>query len=135
MLKIQEKLPGLPPTLAAIAEVIGLQRTLSLAKKAGGTRLYFSKTAKPEHSLVRLVGLRAARDLANRFGGESLHVPNGRAALNSYHARTLRREGRTVREIAQTLRLSERWIQELTRGIEPGDQAAGGAAKSEGDAP
>ena len=126
-MKIQEKLPGLPPTLAAIAEVIGLQRTLSLAKKAGGTRLYFSKTAKPEHSLVQLVGLRAARDLANRFGGESLHVPNGRAALNSYRARALRREGRTVREIARKLGLSDRWISQLTRDIKSGGQA--------GDAP
>lgn len=88
---------GLPPLLAEIAEVAGLDAALAIAEARGGQKVYIPTPDRvgPTHWLAEVVGLDAARKLGARFGSCHLELPFGPAAS----VRRLR--GRIARMIAE----------------------------------
>lgn len=73
---------GLPPLLAEIAEIAGLEAALAMAEARGGQKIYIPSPDRvgPTHWLAETVGLDAARKLGARFGSNLIEIPFGPAA-------------------------------------------------------
>jgi hypothetical protein len=73
---VTEKLPGV---LAEIAELVGEQAALTIASRAGGTRIYFPATADDKHWLVASIGREAADKVCAHFAvdrrGQRIEIP------------------------------------------------------------
>jgi hypothetical protein len=107
----------LPGVLAEIAEVAGDDAALAIAQARGGTQVYVPPVPPEDHWLCQLVGLKAARDIADLLtcgvGGRRLEVPLGPAG----HAANIRakvdamlRDGASERDIALATRYTTRAI-------------------------
>lgn len=62
----------LPPLLAEIAEVAGLDAALALAEARGGSRITIPARPRPDHWFAQTVGMEAAEKIAAfyRVGGK-----------------------------------------------------------------
>ncbi len=111
----------LPEVLREVADLAGIEVAVALARTFGGRRRYFPKVPAPDHPVAKALGLRAARLICGRMGGQEITIPRSTIFLNWYDARRLRRDGLSAGEIAKRLRLSERTVFRLTEGVERGD--------------
>lgn len=100
------RLPGL---LGQIAEVAGESAATRIALHAGGTRMTFS--ARPGSVLVRIVGLEAARKIAEEFGREEFTIPmahlRGQKGRQAAAAKMLA-DGANASEVARAVDVHER---------------------------
>ena len=84
-------------------------RKLSIAR--GGRRMRIPKRIQPGHWLAGLLGREAADLLASRYGGCRLYVPRDPlAAGRAARIRRLRRQGRSVAQIAAAEGISDRTV-------------------------
>lgn len=65
----------LPGILARIAEVAGTQAALTLAREVGGTEISIPSRPRPRSPLAKMVGLDAARAIANHVGHGRVLIP------------------------------------------------------------
>jgi len=65
----------LPGILADIAEAAGNAVALRLARAVGGTEITVAKNPKPGSRITKLVGLEAARRIANTVGYGRMLIP------------------------------------------------------------
>ncbi|SMH62858.1 hypothetical protein [Azospirillum agricola] len=109
----------LPGILREIAEIAGLQAAVDLCVAARGRRFYIPErnSLTKAHPLVRAVGWRAARLIAQAYGRETLSIPNARPVLRAYRARVLRTAGYTTSQIAMLLDMSREHVQHLAPAI------------------
>lgn len=94
---------SLPPTLAEIADLIGSDKALAIARERGGTRVYIPAHAIDDHWLVDIVGRDAADQLCAAFARQYLEIPLGpRSAIGKIRADVDRmiEEGHSERKIA-----------------------------------
>ena len=84
---------GLPPLLAEIAEVAGLDAALTLAEELGGQKIYMptAERLRDTHNLAEMLGFDAARKLAARYGGDMLEIPLGPACSETRLRRRIAR--------------------------------------------
>lgn len=110
----------LPGILRDIAEIAGLQAAVDLCLAARGRRFYIPARAAltKAHPLVRAVGWRAARLIAQAYGHESLSIPNARPVLRAYRARVLRTAGYSTAQIAMLLDMDRGHVQRLAPAAE-----------------
>lgn len=113
----------LPDSLADVVEIIGIEATLSLVEKLGGTRVYIPDGMSPSHHLVRLVGHKAAYALANAMPGETVDLPRCVNAVRAARDAQIRaeRDSSTVRNLALKYGLTERQIYSILADGEPQD--------------
>ena len=104
----------LPPTIARIAELIGLQAALRLVEKFGGTRIYIpEELPTPDHVLAKTIGYGEANALCAAFARDWLSVPRCTDRLRAQRDNQIRQEydgGRSVRELAREYEMTERNI-------------------------
>ena len=94
-----------------LCELLGPEGLAALAANRGGRRVRIPKRIPPGHWLAGLLGREAADLLASRYGGCRLYVPRGRAAADRRRCiLELRRQGRSVAEIARATGLSDRRV-------------------------
>ncbi|MBF0107597.1 MAG: DNA transposition protein [Magnetococcales bacterium] len=108
-----------PESLKEIREAIGLENTLKLVTNCGGTRIFVPKRISAQHRLANLLGLKAARQLSRRFGGESLTVVRGAPALRNLRNREIvakYNNGVRVADLARSYALTERRIYSILAG-------------------
>ncbi len=103
----------LPDLLQWIADELGLDAALKLAHRFGGQSIYVSADPTADSPLALAFGIETARAIGGLLGSGEVTVPVAAAA--AFRARRaeilrLRDEGRTVREIAETLGISERSV-------------------------
>lgn len=107
----------LPGVLGDIADCAGLAAALAVAQARGGTQVYIPPEPGEDHWLVEVIGLEAARTVAERLtcgvGGLRVDLPLGPAGC----AARVRAEvdrllglGRSERDIALATRYSIRGI-------------------------
>ncbi|MBF0147228.1 MAG: hypothetical protein HQL84_13825 [Magnetococcales bacterium] len=102
-----------PESLKEIRDAIGLDNTLKLVTNCGGTRIFIPKRISAQHRLANLLGLKAARQLSRRFGGESLSVVRGAPALRALRNKEIidqYNKGARVADLARSHALTERRI-------------------------
>lgn len=114
---------NLPETAQAIADVIGVEKTLELvrAKKQDKCRSLYvptSRRLRPSHVLVQILGADVARELAEEFGGIQLTLPKCSSVFNEGRNRKIiqmRQQGMKYRDIADELCMSLDAVKKIYR--------------------
>lgn len=100
----------LPGVLDEIADIAGRDAALDLAAMFGGSTLHVPAPGRVHlHAFARVLGDERARQVAERFQGEQVYIPQARRAS----AARLRSQGLSTREIARRLGVSRRTAQRL----------------------
>lgn len=123
----------LPSSVQEIADVIGRDRALYLIgqlptwadkrKDKGCTRpiIYVPKRLKPDHPLVRVLGISQAEQLVSAFGGEVLQPGNCNSVYTAFRQREVERyvrEGKlTPREIAEIVGITASRVRTIAAQI------------------
>lgn len=123
----------LPPVLAEIAELAGIEAALALAEVAGGEKRYIPTPDRldADHWLFRACGAPAASLIAQRFGGDTVEVPRGPAGNAAQLARRIRAliaAGASSNEIARQTGVVFRTVtrhRARVRADDSGDDAQG----------
>lgn len=76
---MSDLLATLPPKLAEIAEVIGVDAALKLSAGWPGIRLHIPQRATETHAITLAIGLRLAQVLCDIYGGSDVVVPMARS--------------------------------------------------------
>jgi hypothetical protein len=101
-----------------IVLALGTSVAARLALHLGGYRLDIPfERPSAESRLVKAIGMDAALDLCRQLGGSRVTIPARMARLIIAHQ--MRRDGRAVGDIANTLRLSRSGVQRLLRQSPP----------------
>lgn len=105
-----------PQGLIDIAEVIGPECALLLARHVGGIASYVPKEPQSSHKLAPIIGLPALRMLAAEYGGMWLEVPKYAAAKSKKaKIRRLLKDGASARETALQCDSTRRWVIEVAK--------------------
>lgn len=125
---------GLPVVYRQIAQRVGLELALDVARQLGGTRLHVPARAMTRaHVLARCYGLDRARAIAAALEPGTYELPTARTVVGRHDARQLRQQGLAVREIARRIGRAERTVKAYVAGVRPDPQPA--AAEAPGAPP
>lgn len=113
----------LPGVLREMTDMIGLPATMQIVQRHGGTRLWVPaliETLAPDHKLVKLVGMAAARTLSEQYGGETLEIPKAERALRAIRDKAIREQwpAKSQSQLAREYNLTERQVRKILSGIE-----------------
>jgi hypothetical protein len=108
----------LPALLAEVARATSTDAAIALARAFGGTALYIPREIDGRHPVARAVGLKNARVIAARWGGERPDIPMARSFLRWLDARRLRDKGKSTAAIARALVLTQRHVGQLLEGYQ-----------------
>jgi hypothetical protein len=125
----RDSLPVLPDSYHPIVQRIGLRLTLRLARRLGGEKVQFPAQPRPGSRVVKAIGADAVVLLHGLFLAEEIKLSTAWSYLNMVDARRLRRQGYTVLEIVQRLRISRSTAEHYTRDVQPGPARRKGGAK------
>lgn len=106
----------LSPLLLELEGLIGLDNTLKLVDRWGGVQLYVPETMDENHAIVKLIGMKAAEELATYYGRERLNIP---LARNYHRARRNRdlwlrhKAGESASQLALSFEISLRQVWEI----------------------
>jgi lambda repressor-like predicted transcriptional regulator len=103
-----------PGVLGEIARLTTVEIATIIARKRGGGKMHFGQYLPRNHVLISLVGRQAALLIHQHFQGHgSIKIPSAKTYLNWHRARQLRRQGKTIRAIAEKTGLSMRRVEQL----------------------
>lgn len=106
----------LPGMLGELARAGFGGKALLLAHTWGGTKRYIPAEPDARHALVDLIGVAAARVLAEKWGGAHHDIPRA-AVLDDLKQKIVSHPG-TTRETAVALGCTERWVRLVRAGGE-----------------
>ncbi|UWQ00835.1 hypothetical protein K3X44_09935 [Aliiroseovarius crassostreae] len=116
----QPRKPYLPGVLALIADEIGEETAVRLAKARGGRVIYIPKNPKPDSELTLIVGLNAATQTAKLLGHGRCIVPCGNiggAAGRRARIEALWHEGLSQGEIAAEVDVHTRTVERVIASL------------------
>ncbi|MFV3126103.1 hypothetical protein [Niveispirillum sp. KHB5.9] len=114
----RNSLPILPAPYHPISRVIGIAKTLRLAREFGGEKVEFPARPRSGSRLMEAIGAKAIALLHRQYGRDRVKLPTAWPYLNLLEARKLRRQGRTMREIALRLRIARSTAEHYCTGVE-----------------
>lgn len=102
----------LPAVLQEFVSLIGIDATMRLVHRFGGTRVRIPLTATADHALAELIGMDQLVKLCDRFKGHRFDLPKAYAALlHIRNAKILAEYGpKSTRQLALEHGLTERQI-------------------------
>lgn len=103
----------LPQSLQAIVELIGTAPAIALVERYGGIRCCVPHTVTRDHALAQCIGLKAARRLAEEYGGETLELPLAIQALRHLRDQEIIRrleDGESASKLAREFNTTRRNI-------------------------
>lgn len=106
----------LPPTAQVIADVIGRDKTLTLARATQCRSIYIPQRLNPAHWLVAVVGSEAAQKLIKEFPSCCLPLAKCSSVVKAERNKKiaeLSAEGLTVAEIARRLGVNKNTVQTI----------------------
>lgn len=108
----------LEPLLRDWVQLIGVNATLAIVEKHGGTLLNIPMKAGENADLVALVGAEKAAILGRHYGKERPLVPKALDALRAARDQAIRsqRKHKSMRQLAREYGLGERRIRQITSG-------------------
>ncbi len=116
----------LPGVLGYIAEEIGEEIAVQLAKSFGGRAVYLPKEPRADGRLARKIGLANAQRLSNLLGAGDLLVPCGDFAGNAGRKRcieALHLEGLSHSQIAEELDVHIRTVERTVAKLRASNQS------------
>ncbi|MDO9499019.1 hypothetical protein [Falsiroseomonas sp.] len=108
-------LPPPPAEAAWLSDVIGAEATLRLVEERGGVALYIPHEVNQGSPLAQMIGIEAARRMADAYGGEHRVVP----LLRWWRVRVEKARGLSDRAIARKLVMTEAHVSKLLRAAAP----------------
>jgi hypothetical protein len=101
-----------------LSQILGPEAALQLSVAFGGTRIYVPVVPGAEDEIAQAIGIDAARKLSRAYGGEQIEVPVGPGKPLRLRARieALLAQGKSQRDIARELVLSERMVRHIISG-------------------
>jgi len=118
----------LPGVLAEIADIAGEDAALAVAAARGGTQIYIPPAPDRDHWLSRLVGLQAAKAIADRLtcgvGGMRVELPlgpKGHAARVRAKVDRMIQDNRSERDIALATGYTIRGVRKRKAKLKPRD--------------
>jgi len=108
-----------PRALRMIAEVIGPELALELARKAGGIDdVHIPREPTPTHPWAQALGHEHFAALCRALGGQSLNVPRGAfVAWKTREIIELAEQGFTTRQIALRCGVTARHVRRTLQGL------------------
>ena len=106
----------LPQLLQEVADCLGIEAALTLAKKLGGQRVRVPKSPGPSSPLVRAIGMEIATALAGLYGGELVIVPMAAALNAAARRRAIANDGRSANAVAAAMGCHVNTVYRLRRG-------------------
>ena len=106
-----------PRGLADIAKLIGPKLAVALGEAVGGVETYIPKHPTEQHSLARVVGLDALKELAAEYGGQTIVIPRG-VHRNLKKAAILQTTG-SRKKVALALGCTARYVQKVVNDAKP----------------
>lgn len=110
----------LPPMAAKLANLIGSDNAIALIEQArqgkGKRHIYVPLRPKPENNLVRLIGIDAAKKLAQVYGGVEIEIPKCKVIDRAQRTAEIKRmaaDGMTRAIIARHFGMSARQVSNL----------------------
>lgn len=112
-------------TLEDLASIIGFTATATLSiwltgNNPHGHRLYVPQNPPPEHHLVKLLGLSAARRLGEAWGNQHIHVPSMQSFERTKRFRYIARQielGETYGNIAAHIGMTKRRVEQIAQEL------------------
>jgi Mor family transcriptional regulator len=107
----------LPPQLAEIAEVIGLESTIKLAQARGGQSFWIALSI-PNQGLVEIMGANAAQDFQKIYGGGPIECNTLYSAVHSAICRDVllaSKGGKSIGEICQQYQISRSRVRAIIK--------------------
>lgn len=106
----------LEPLLRHWVQLIGVNATLAIVEKHGGTLLNIPIKAEENADLVALIGVDKAAILGREYGRERPLVPKALDAIRELRDRQIRaqRDQKSMRQLAREWGLGERRIRQIT---------------------
>lgn len=111
----------LPPKLLEIAEYCGDKTAMALLQNYGGGHVCVPQQVDALHRLSQVLGVVAATQFCQAFGGETIQIPKAAAAfrvMRNAEIRRLRRAGEPLFNVARQFGLTERRILTICNGME-----------------
>lgn len=116
-----------PAILREVAEVVGEEDALRLARACGGVEMVVPRDHAANHPWRSALGASSFAKLVHVFGGRSVSLPRGtfvaslqrRADVLALHA-----TGKTARDIALRLELTERHVRRIIAAAKQADGKA-----------
>ncbi len=108
--------PSLPQLLQEVADCLGTEAALRLAKRLGGQRVRVPKNPKPSSPLVQAVGMEIAQALADLYGGELVIIPMAAALSAATRRRAIANDGRSANAVAAAMGCHVNTVYRLRRG-------------------
>ena len=112
----------LPPMAAKLADLIGSDNAIALiahARQGKGKRhIYVPLRPKPESNLVQVIGIEAAKKMAQIHGGQEIEIPKCKVidrAQRLYEVQIMASQGIAINRIAKSVGLTERHIRNLLK--------------------
>lgn len=116
----ERPLPG-DEALAQIAEVLGMEAALQLARHFGGIRLYIPRQIGDHHPICAAIGRNHADSLSAWAGGGSLDIPK-QAARRARVIQLHTAGALTKSQIALETGYTERHVYRLVRATDDSNQ-------------
>lgn len=110
--------PYLPGILRLIADAIGEEMAVLLARKKGGRVVYVPKQPKPEHALVQVLGMENVMRLRDVTGWGEFLVPLGNiggAQGRRNRIEALLKQGKSHSEIAASVDVHVRTVERVSQ--------------------
>lgn len=111
----------LPSSMQFLADFIGLEATIKIIRRYGGSSLYIHKTTKPHSTLCGYLGETAYQKLISGYGGENLKdIPRACDAIRKARNRRIREwkfAGMTNSSIASRMGITERSVRRILQQI------------------
>lgn len=112
----------LPPMAAKLADLIGSDNAIALIEHArqgkSKRHIYVPLRPKPENNLVQVIGIEAAKKLAQVYGGQEIEIPKCKVIDRAQRTAEIKRmeaDGISRKGISTALKLSVRQIRNLLK--------------------
>lgn len=108
----------LPQSLRDIADVIGIEKTLDLAKAYGGLRLWIPSKPPHDWELFNILGRENACKLIELCGGSQIEIPSCRFLNLELRNQKIRDDRRSlsIEKLAAKYGLRRGWIRKICKG-------------------
>lgn len=101
-------------------DLLGAEKAKKLCEVFGGLTYYIPQKPRLGHAFYDFLGEAGLLALCMAYPSEKITLPNGKkAAPKKGEIIELLEQGKSIRETASALNVTDRWVKEVARGVRP----------------
>lgn len=106
-------------SMVELEMLIGKEAAQVLCRHAGGVSHRCPVHPHTDTLFARLIGAPALKKLCQAYGGEMIVLPNGQHTTKKMDIVARLEQGKSCRQIAMELGLTERWVEIVAKDLRP----------------